>query len=461
MGAARRGEPARPIPWAVVTAADAFLYLGFDIDERAGTVSCHYGLGPWQFDERLSVGPGLTWGPVAHDAARLAYLLAGVSYYKAGAPAIIDLGDTPVRPGEADFVRTFYQEGLAEFAFRNDVDLSELRIEGGRFVPGLDAPGAAPSVERPLIPFGGGLDSIVTVEMVRAHVEDAALFILSRPDDRFAAIESAAEVAGLPILRAERELDGQILRSAELGFLNGHVPITGVLSAIAVMTAALHGRDAVIMSNEWSASAGNLRVGDHWVNHQWSKSLEFEERFSAVVAAALGGRVGYFSALRPHTELWIAERFAHLDRYHPVFRSCNRSFAVDPARRLTEWCGVCDKCCFIDLIVAPFLPAERVRAIFSGREPLDDPGLAGRFRALLGLSPDAKPWECVGDIDECRAALVMAAERPDRAATPLLSSLVAELGSDGTRARDLIPDLLRPVGAHHIPHALVSAAALG
>ena len=119
---------------------------------------------------------------------------------------------------------------------------------------------------------------------------DAALFVMSRPGDRFGAIERPAEVTGLPIVRAGREIDPQLLRSAELGFLNGHVPVTGILSAIAVMAALLDGRDTVVMSNEWSASVATLEAGGRAINHQYSKSTQFETGFRQVLAGALGGR---------------------------------------------------------------------------------------------------------------------------------------------------------------------------
>ncbi|HCU92273.1 MAG TPA: hypothetical protein DHU96_05855 [Actinobacteria bacterium] len=301
-----------------------------------------------------------------------------------------------------------------------------------------------------LIPFGGGIDSIVTVEMMRPRA-DAALFVMSRPGDRFAAIERPAAVTGLPIVRAGREIDPQLLRSAELGFLNGHVPVTGILSAIAVLAALLDGRDTVVMSNEWSASIATLEAGGHAINHQYSKSADFEAGFRQVLAAALGGRVTYFSALRPFTELWVAQKFAALTAYHATFRSCNRAFHIDPQRRLDYWCGQCDKCCFIDLILAPFLPAADLRQIFAGAEPLADPSLADRFRALLGTLPDAKPFECVGEVGECRAAALLAAARPDRADTPLLHLLTAQLPA-GPPPVD-VAGLLRPVGEHWIPDA--------
>ena len=121
---------------------------------------------------------------------------------------------------------------------------------------------------------------------------------------------------------------------------------------------------------------------------------------------------------------------AEIRRADPVprhFRSCNRAFHIDPAARLDHWCGRCDKCCFIDLILAPFLPAGDLRQIFGGAEPLADPSLADRFRALLGTSAASKPFECVGDVGECRAAAVLAATRPDRAGTALLQALAAEV----------------------------------
>ena len=59
----------------------------------------------------------------------------------------------------------------------------------------------------PLVPFGGGIDSIVTVDAIAAEHRDTALFVLHPPRDRFAAIEGAAAVTGLPVTRVAREID--------------------------------------------------------------------------------------------------------------------------------------------------------------------------------------------------------------------------------------------------------------
>ncbi len=442
---------------------DVFRYESYLVDEAAGLLSCRYSVDGRGFEERFALTPAGRWNsPAARAAGRLVFLLAGVSYYKTAAPPVIDLGETAVTDTERGFLREYYLQGLGEFGFQNRIDLTSLRVEGP--VAAVAAPESAGGGGqlRALVPFGGGIDSIVTVEQVRQRA-DAALFVVSRPGDRFAAIERPAAVTGLPVIRADREIDPQLLRSKELGFLNGHVPVTGILSAVAVLAAVLAGRDAVVMSNEWSASIPTLEDRGRPINHQYSKSESFEAGFRRVLAAAGAGLPEYFSLLRPRTELWVARKFAGLKRYHDTFRSCNRAFHIDTTLRLDHWCGHCDKCCFIDLILAPFLPVAELEKIFAGgdlppapgsREPLADPAQADRFRALLGTSAGDKPFECVGEIGECRAAALLAARRADRADCKLLQELAAEVAA--------LPDapspaasaaMLRPVGAHFIPAA--------
>ena len=166
--------------------APPFRYDGYQIDPARGLLTCRYSVGDRRFTEQVTVpGEAGRWDREAvAQAARLVYLLAGVSYYKTAAPPVIDLGDTAVTGTERAFLRSFYLDGLAEFGYRNGLDLSGLRIEGpsrpGGPPPrrGLAAPAAGPG--RPLVPFGGGIDSIVTVEMIRERAEPA-LFIVSRP----------------------------------------------------------------------------------------------------------------------------------------------------------------------------------------------------------------------------------------------------------------------------------------
>jgi UDP-N-acetyl-alpha-D-muramoyl-L-alanyl-L-glutamate epimerase len=443
-----------------------FRYDAYEFDAASSRLRCRYSLDDISFEETVTFS--LPAGAVAHEtmdhepaderaidaAARLVFLLAGISYFKVAAPPVIEV-PRGLRAAERALLGAFYRSGLAEYAYRNDLDLSGLRIEAPELPDVM--PAGPPDDGRVLIPFGGGIDSIVTVEGLRdgrprRGSAGLALFVMSRDGDSFDAIEAGAAVTGLPIVRAARSIDEKVLRSAELGYLNGHVPVTGILSSIAVMAALLDGRGAVAMSNEWSASMGNLEWNGMVVNHQWSKSLEFEDLFRAAVRAALPIAPDEFSWLRSRSELWVAQQFAELTAYHRVFRSCNRAFQLDPARRLDHWCGTCDKCCFIDLILSPFLSVAELDVIFDGREPLADPDLTDRFRSLLDLSGDPKPFECVGDVDECRVAVLLAAARPDRRDTALVQALAAEtrvLGLDDPAAS--ADALLRPLGPHRIP----------
>jgi UDP-N-acetyl-alpha-D-muramoyl-L-alanyl-L-glutamate epimerase len=445
-----------------------FEYVGFDCEPEANRVVCRYRLvGPvaqaspdasatpdttvtsWDFCEVITFPGGGDWSqPAVTQAARLLFLLTGVSYYKAGAPPVIDLGTTALTATELGFLREYYLEGLGEFGYRNNLDLSDLTIEAPTLVRTAPA-GYQPSDGRPLVPFGGGVDSIVSVELIRKRADDVALFVVNRPGDQFAAIEEAVEVTGLPVVRAERSIDDQVLRSRELGFLNGHVPVTGIISAIAVLAAVLEGRDAVVLSNEWSASSATLEVAGRSINHQWSKSEAFEAGFRQLIAESIGERPDYFSLLRPLTEVWIAARFAESPQYLQHFRSCNRAFHIDQARRLDHWCGVCDKCCFIDLVLAPFVDEADLRRVFGEiTEPLANPELAESFRRLLALTPDAKPWECVGDVAESRVAARLAAQRPDRKDNPILAALVDEAAAFADPTPD---ELMRPIGRHFVP----------
>src|ERR1700722_11738861 len=202
---------------------DRFRYDGYELEPARARLTCRYSSGGRRFTERVTFDAGGNWEQPAVDAAaRLVFLLAGVSYYKTAAAPIVDLGNLVTTEAERTFLRTFYVEGLGEFAFRNGLDLSELEVPGptstGPTSTGIAPAPFEPKADHPLVPFGGGIDSIVTVEHVRAAHPDTSLFVGSRPGDRFDAIEQAAAVTGLPVVRAGREIDPQLLRSAALGF---------------------------------------------------------------------------------------------------------------------------------------------------------------------------------------------------------------------------------------------------
>ncbi|WP_300682016.1 hypothetical protein [Nocardioides sp.] len=345
--------------------------------------------------------------------SRLLALAASASYYKSCIPATVEVPGG-LSAAERRFLVELTRQGLAEFAYRNDVpEALHPRIVAPELpeTPAARRTDAPP--RRPLIAVGGGKDSIVTIEAVRALSPDVTLFSVNE----YEPIRDTATHAGLPLTVARRRLDARLFDLNAAGALNGHVPVTAINSLIGALTALRSGYDAVIFSNEASSSFGNL----HWegvdVNHQWSKGIECESLVRDLVD---GPTLRYLSFLRPLSELAITRQFARLSDYHPVFTSCNRAFHLDAGKR-RRWCGDCPKCRFVFLCLAPFISREAMLAIFTGRDLLADPTQREGFLELLNAGERLKPFECVGEPDECRAALTLLSRHPDWADHPFLA----------------------------------------
>lgn len=363
------------------------------------------------FAERIAIPGELPDTPVVAGLVRLLSLAASLSYYKAFAPVpfAVPSGLTEV---ERRFIAELIAGGLGEFAVVNDLaEVLEPEIDAPTLaaVPSGSA-GAAP--RRALVAVGGGKDSIVSIEALKAAGIDATAFGINprRP------IERTAEVAELALERASRRIDPLLLRLNAEGAPNGHVPVTAINSIIALLAAVAGGHDTVVFSNEASASYGNQRWAGHDINHQWSKSSFFEGLLRESVPE---GSPEYVSLLRPLTELRIARAFARHTAYHRVFTSCNRAFTMSAASD-ASWCGECPKCRFVSLILAPFLPREELLAIFGGRDLFAEPEQREGYLELLGVDGLFKPFECVGEPDECRVALELIRERDDWDGHPFL-----------------------------------------
>jgi hypothetical protein len=352
----------------------------------------------------------------------LLHWVAGISYYKTAAPEVVVLEAGP-RPGPAAaaLLEALYSEGLGEFAFVNGLArLPRPRFPAGPPPEPPPSPEPSPAPSRVLVPVGGGKDSVVALEAVRRSGCALALFSVGRS----APMARTARVAGLPHLVAERRLDPRLGELNRAGALNGHVPITAIVTCVALLTAALRGFDAVAMANERSASSGNLRWDGIEVNHQFSKSFA-AERLMRAAAAEQGGGVDVFSVLRPASELAIARAFARLEAYHRAFTSCNAIFRLDPARRAASWCCECPKCRFVYLMLAPFSDPAHLRAVF-GRDLLDEEDQFAGF-ALLTATGGNKPFECVGEEEESLAAIRMLGADPRWREHRVVRRLVAEV----------------------------------
>ena len=260
----------------------------------------------------------------------------------------------------------------------------------------------------------------MALEIVRRSGTQLALFSVGDAPP----IARTVAVAGLPHLLVRRRIDGALGELNRAGALNGHVPVTAILSCAALLTAALHGFDAVAMANERSASAGNLVWDGVEVNHQFSKSLRAELMLREALAEVAGAPTS-FSILRPASELAIARAFARMESYHGAFTSCNAIFRIDPALRAASWCCECPKCRFVFLALAPFSEPAHLREIF-GRDLLEEDEQFDGF-ALLTAAGGHKPFECVGEEQESIAAIRMLAADPRWSSHRVLARLVAEV----------------------------------
>jgi len=435
------------------TRCETFRFLGHVYEPETATATLSYALDDdFHFQEiiRLPQGAEPPSGERAEALDRVLALLAlvaGVSYYKAAVPPKLEV-PAPLSPDTVRMLNALYTLGLGEFAYRNSLDgpvrasfdtfagssaSTTLRLQGGR---------------GSLVPIGGGKDSILALQTARSAGPTALFSVGER-----APITRTAEVSGLEHLVAERTISPLLLQLNGEGALNGHVPVTAIVSLIALASAILHGYDRVVMANERSASQGNLDWGGIEVNHQWSKGIEFEDLLRATLASEGIAGLDYFSLLRGAGELAIARAFAALPEYHQAFMSCNSAFRLSDAA--DSWCCDCPKCRFVFLALAPFIEPSRLVEIF-GVDLLDQEHQIPGFMALCGFQAD-KPFECVGEHEESLAALRLLADSPawrdhtviKHARQTLLARAPAGAG---------IPERLMGLDEpHHVPQTLLEA----
>jgi hypothetical protein len=434
-------------------AIDAFRFVRCDFNAATGVARLIYAFddGP-ELVETITV-PG---APFALDGARasaveralqLLHLIAGVSYYKAAVPKAIRIESYSIDGDTAALLEEIYVQGLGEFAYRNGLDLHG-RI---RFPNGGLASASAPPLglrEHALVAIGGGKDSLVSIEALRnLGIAQTVTWIGGSQ-----LIAACAQRTALPTLNIGRQLAPQLFEYNRQGAWNGHIPVTVLNSAIMVFAAVLLGVDQVVFSNERSASYGSLIEGTGEVNHQWSKGWACEREFATEVRRKVAADLRYYSLLRPLSELAVARQFAKTDHYDAWFSSCNRNFHLLGERPANRWCGVCPKCHFVFLALAPFMSKPRLVGIF-GRNLLDDPAQTGGYDALLEFK-DHKPFECVGEGRESRAAMQALTTRPEWREDALVQRFAHEIRPQ-LEASDLgIDPLLVLDEEHGIPAAI-------
>ena len=388
-----------------------FTFFKQEVNLKDGELSMTF---HFSLDERYFFHPTMTiparrfyrWDSIPMEQLEVLAFHIGmvelVSYWKIACPKTVVVKPFDLKLCQKKWWRHLYYNGLGEFRYLNSIDCSEqdlMRIESGtdREMVSVNMP----LEERAMIPVGGGKDSVVTLEMLRGEMPVIPLIVNPR-----GATEECVKAAGYTmddVAVVNRTLDPTMLQLNKEGYLNGHTPFSALLAFVSLLLSVGTGSKYIALSNE--SSANESTVPGTNINHQYSKSIEFERDFREYVALHLNKEIQYFSFLRPLNEMQIASFFSQCKAYHEVFKSCNAGSKTD------SWCGKCPKCLFTWIILSPFMPRERLAEIF-GKDLMKDPELKPIFEELNGTSA-VKPFECVGTVEEVRAC-VEAAEQGNR-----------------------------------------------
>ncbi len=318
-----------------------------------------------------------------------------ISYWKCACPKTVIINPFHLTDNQINWWKKLYFNGLGEFFYLNNIetnldDFMQLKSDSDQ----IPVSSGVPLSDLILVPIGGGKDSIVSLELLKSNKLPIIPFIVNPRE----ATTKTAQMAGFSFndcMIIHRTIDPLLLKLNSEGFLNGHTPFSSLLAFLAAFSAVLCGAKYIALSNE--SSANEATVANTNINHQYSKSFEFESDFRNYSKEYLHPYLNYFSLLRPLNELQIGKLFSHNHQYFSTFRSCNVGSKTD------SWCCNCPKCLFTFLMLSPFQPMKSLDEIFGIHIP-DIESLKPILNELRGLS-ETKPFECVGTVQEVEVAI--------------------------------------------------------
>lgn len=345
---------------------------------------------------------------VDYDPARLdraiqgLFFMSGISYFKAFFPSQIEVRSGQLDSKMSNFFSKIYKKGLGEFFYVNKLDPNaNLQFPANSSsLPSISTPSSMTGM---LVGIGGGKDSLLSIELLKQQgLPNIVTWSLNHKSQ----LEPQIKRIGLKHLWVKRTIDPQLIELNKHGALNGHIPISAIFATCGIVTAILVGKNNVVVSNEHSANEPTLYNKNIAINHQYSKSQEFEKDFQEYLNSFFGQSLSYYSLLRPFSELYIAELFSKIcfNKYSDVFSSCNKAFTQKSTSIF--WCGKCSKCAFVFMLLSPFIERTKLENIWGNKNLLLDQSLIPIYKQLLGIE-GTKPFECVGEIQESRQAMLM------------------------------------------------------
>lgn len=332
-------------------------------------------------------------------------LIELISYYKCTCSKNIIIKAGYLNDDQINWFKKLIYNGLSEFLYRNNINITinellNIQTTDKKFKFNIKYKGIGN-----LIPVGGGKDSCVTLELLKNDIENNHSFIINPKEPTL----KCSEIAGYKddkIVKVTRILDKQIIELNKKGFLNGHTPFSALVAFTSYLCAYLNNKKYIVLSNEDSANESTV-IGTN-VNHQYSKTFEFENDFNNYTKKYFKIDIKYFSLLRPLKEYQIAMLFSKTKQYHNIFKSCN----LGSKENEWNWCQECPKCLFVYIILSPFLYKDELIEIFK-KDLYEDKKLLPTFIELLGYA-ETKPFECVGTYEETRIAVSTLIKKLDK-----------------------------------------------
>lgn len=387
---------------------DTFIYDSYEIEELENTTKITYNFivpSLTQYKPTLEVKKfkidSFTKNLIFHIG-----LVELVSYWKATCSKNVIIKAGYINKEQIEFFKKLYFYGLGELFYTNGItpnyddfinikcELKEQNIEIPNYVGNGN-----------LIPIGGGKDSNVTLEIMKSDFEDNLCFIIN-PKQVTLSCAQTAGYSNEKIVTVKRTIDKNLIELNKKGFINGHTPFSALVAFLSYFNAYITGKKYILLSNESSANESN--VDGTKINHQYSKTYEFECDFNEYTKKYFKIDIKYFSLLRPLSEYQIAMLFSNYEKYHEIFKSCNVGSKKEP----WHWCCSCPKCLFVYIILSPFLYKEKLIRIF-GEDLFEKEDLLDIFIELTGYGK-TKPFECVGTYEEVRYAITKTISKLDK-----------------------------------------------
>ncbi len=328
-------------------------------------------------------------------------LIEMISYWKATCSKVIEIRAGYLSKEQILWWQNLIQKGLGQFFYENRIPFQKPKFLVRK---GFTKPVFKDRGKGVLVPIGGGKDSAVALELLKRTKEKINCICLN-PTTAAERIMKTGECRDSII--GTRKIDERLLDLNGKGFLNGHTPISAYFAFFCTLAAALFSRKYIALANERSANEGNVKYMGKTINHQWSKSFEFENKFRSYSKKYLAKNIEYFSLLRPLYEIQITRLFSKYPKYLPVFLSCNEAYktASGTKKPTKKWCGKCSKCLFAFIVLYPFLKEKELLKIFK-KNLFGDKNLLPIMQELIGES-GTKPFECVGTQKESLVAFYL------------------------------------------------------